>query len=276
MRGVGGTLKGEAATFFRMGENVLSAPRCPRRRLKTMFWSRRFTLSALLLAASAAFAAAAPSARHITVRNMRPGLWDAKGDYVRFFQGPVASLANQVQLEDINRTMGNFFRNCQENLPPSGKPETLLTYAARATISVEKPALISGYITRTEDTGGAHPMTFFEGFTVGLVGARPKALSLADLFDPGEDARAVAAAKVRARLSANPRASFIGDPQSDPTDAALTSAWVLTPSGITFLIEPYAAGPYAAGSFFVKVPYSEFGSRLDPNGPLKPLLNPGE
>jgi hypothetical protein len=237
-----------------------------------MYWTQRGTVFALLLAFATATVAAAVPARRITVRNMRPGVWDAKGYYTRFYDGPVAGLANQTQLETINRTMGNFFRLSQENLPPSGNPAALFTYSAATTVSIEKPNLISGYITRDEYTGGAHPMTYLDGFNIGVVNGRPKVLTLSNLFRSGEDARALSAARVRAKLADNPRASFIGDPQAEPTDAALTSAFVLTPSGVTFLIEPYVAGPYAAGSFFVKVPYSEFGARLDENGPLKPLL----
>jgi hypothetical protein len=233
---------------------------------------RRILFSTLLLALAAAAALAAMPARRITVRNMRPGLWDAKGEYVRFFDSPVASLTNQVQLEYINRTMGNFFRTCQENRPPSGKPENPFAYDAKTTVSIERPGLVTGYITRYENTGGAHPMTYYQGFNVGMVKGRAKDLALGDLFRADEDARNVAAAHIRAKLANDPRAVYLGGADSNPSDAELTSAWVLTPSGVTFLLQPYIAGPYAAGSFFVKVPFAEFGERLDRNGPLKPLL----
>lgn len=231
-------------------------------------------LMSLSLAGVAAPAAPAPdSARRITVRNMRPGLWDAKGEYVRFFDNPAASVANQAQLEYINRTMGDFFRACQENRPASGKPMTPFAYDAKATVSLERPGLITGYFTRYENLGGAHPMTYYHGFNVGLVNGRPKVLALSDLFRPGEDARNVAAAHVRAKLAGDARAVFLNDPDSNPSDADLTASWVLTPSSITFLLQPYIAGPYAAGSFFVKIPFREFGERLNESGPLKPLLN---
>ena len=237
-----------------------------------MRWTSRRWLLVLGLALPAVAAMAALPARRITVRNMRPGLWDAKGEYVRFFESPAAPLANQTQLEYINRTMGNFFRTCQENLPASGKPDNPYAYTARTTVSIEKEHLIAGYITRDEYTGGAHPMVYYQGVNVGMVNGRAKVLSLSDLFRSGENAHNVAAAHIRANLAHNSRAVFINDAQSDPTDAELTSAWVLTPSGVTFLIGPYIAGPYAVGSFFVKIPFTEFGDRLDPNGPLKPLL----
>lgn len=237
--------------------------------------NRRILFSTLLMVLVAASALAATASRRITIRNMRAGLWDAKGDYVRFYDSPAAVLANRVQLEYINRTMGNFFRTAQESRPASGKPPLPFAYDAKTTVSIERTSLITGYITRYENTGGAHPMTYYQGFNIGIVNGRPKDLALSDLFRADEDARNIAAAHIRARLANDARAVFINDTDSNPSDAQLTSSWVLTPSGITFLLQPYIAGPYAAGSFFVKIPFSDFGEKLDANGPLKPLLPAG-
>lgn len=239
-----------------------------------MRWTRAtvpYLMMLIVVVSTSAMAATSP-ARRITVRNMRPGLWDAKGEYVRFFDNQVGVLANQTQLEYINRTMGDFFRACQENRPASSNPAIPFAYDAKTTVSIEKPGLVTGYVTRYENLGGAHPMTYFHGFNIGVVNGKPKVLKLTDLFRAGEDAKNVAAAHVRAKLSGDSRAIFLNDPDSNPSDSELTSSWVLTPSGVTFLLQPYIAGPYAAGSIFVKIPYAEFGDRLNQSGPLKPLL----
>jgi len=136
------------------------------------------------------------------------------------------------------------------------------SYSLEPTVSIARPDLISLYFIEETYTGGAHGMAYFHGRSYGVVDGKAKLLTLQDLFKPGVDGRKLAGERVYAQLQSNPNAAWIDEGWVTATSAELTKEFVITPTALTFLIEPYAVGPYAAGAFFVKVPFEEFGDAL--------------
>ncbi len=213
-----------------------------------------------------------------TERETRAGKWEISARVARFTGTSRTSarwLADRELYGFVKNEMDAFERAAEKETVNPGYPMGMWGYHATTVVSLDRPDLVSAYVETYEFRGGAHGMTTYWGVNVGLVDGKAKVLRLEDLFRKGEPARALAIEAVEERLRANPNATWF-QPGEDPgmrgPDAALIADFVITPSAVTFLIEPYVAGPYAVGSFFVKVPFSAFGDRLDPNGPLKGLL----
>lgn len=201
--------------------------------------------------------------------------WTAAARIARFKDGPVAALADRTLSGLVGSEMRAFLRQARKETPNPGYPMAPWGYGADTVASLARPDLVSAYVETYDFRGGAHGMTTYIGVNVGLVSGQATVLRLEDLFRPGVPARALAVDAVKERLRATPRAAWFQpgvDPAYLPSDADLIKDFVITPSGITFLIEPYVAGPYAVGSFFVKVPFAAFSGKLNPKGPLQDLL----
>jgi hypothetical protein len=206
------------------------------------------------------------------------GLWKAEAHFARFSDGPVAQRADARLSGDIQSALHAFARQARANAGKVGNPDAEWQYLAETTVSLARPDLISAYVTSYWYTGGAHGMTYFDPINFGLVDGQVRPLTLQDLFQPGAGARWRCALAVKSRLVDMPQALWFkpdADPAMKPIDSDLIRQWILTPTAIVFLIEQYIAGPYSSGPIFVKIPYTAFGDKLNPNGPLKPLLDAG-
>lgn len=201
--------------------------------------------------------------------------WEIKARIPKIHDGAVARKADatisavyQAQMVAFERAARTETRNPSYQMPQWAQDTV-------ATVSLAQPDLVTAYIESYEFRGGAHGMTTYRGVNVGMVNGEARELRLEDLFAPGVPARRLMLDAIKESLRANPRAAWFkpdADPSFLPSDDSLVAQWVLTPTGITFLLEQYLAGPYAVGAFFVKIPYSEYEDQLDPNGPLSPLL----
>ncbi len=127
------------------------------------------------------------------------------------------------------------------------------------------------YVETWQYDGGAHPNTFYVAYTFGIVAGTPARVRLQDLCRAGTDCEHLAADLLMARLRQNPDALFIQDGTVKRIPHVVVSRFVITPAGLTFLIQPYEVGPYTSGSFRVKIPFAAFGSALNPAGPLNGL-----
>lgn len=228
----------------------------------------------LLVVAAPAFPV---SVQWETSRSAKAKKWDASARIARFQDGPVAALADTTLSRQTRDAITAFVAQARKETVAPGYPMAPWEYIATTFVSIAQPDFVSAYVTSYAYTGGAHGMTTFTGLNVGRVNGKPKVLTLQDLFRADVSGRAVAVEAVKKSLRANPRALWFepdADPAMRPDDEALVRQFVVTPAGISFLLEPYLAAPYASGTFFVKIPFSEFEGHLDPDGPLKTLLQP--
>lgn len=110
-------------------------------------------------------------------------------------------------------------------------------------------------------TGGAHGMTTSHSLIY-----RPEsgaALTLEDVFLPGTDILALLQPLVREALNAQLGDMALPD-FIEPGTAALDAfrTFTLSAEGVTFLFDPYAVAPYAAGTQQVLVPWSALAPAL--------------
>jgi len=210
----------------------------------------------------------------VSIKQSRPGYWQAAAVYPRFRgKSPLEVLANITLKDAAEKEMQTFVRLAIETLQTLPKPTSVYEYRSTAAVSLARATLVSVYLSTDEYTGGAHGNTFYYAYTFGMAEGATRQLTLQDLFRPGADGRRAASDQVIAALKRNPAALWVQDGTLKEITAGMASRFVVTPTALTFLIQPYEAGPYSSGSFFVKIPFSEFGGTLDPNGPLKDLLH---
>lgn len=207
------------------------------------------------------------------LRRDRPGGWTAQASYPRFGSAsPVARLANRTVAARSRRNMDAFIRYAREH-PENLTPNVPYQHQSAATVTLSRRPLVSLYLVEDEFLGGAHGNQSYEPLSFGLVRGRPRQLRLEDLFRPGERARWLCADRVLAKLRDNPRAEYVRDGSVTSDRLAREELkFVITPTGLLFLFDPYQLGSYAAGMFKVAVPFAEFGDALDGAGPLQPLL----
>jgi len=117
------------------------------------------------------------------------------------------------------------------------------------------------------DTGGAHPNGFFKTFTFDAEGNDVK---LSNLFQPESDylqrISTIALTDVKQQLSErlgkDASASIFAEGLA-PTEENFSN-FVVDSNTLVFLIEPYQAAAYAAGTFEVRIPLTQFADILRP------------
>lgn len=237
--------------------------------------SRLFVLASLIALAAPTLAAQDPS--YHKLRAVRRNRYDIQMVFPQLrSKAPVVRTANwyfrQRTLERW-KSVRRMTRQNLEDTPPEAKPAAVRNYSYwNPFISLQKPDLVSGYFHADYFSGGFHPKTETYPLNVGLVGGKPQLLSIVDICKPGKS-RAVAA-KVFARLRQVPQANWVHAPHQTltPTSPELTKTFVITPTGLLFIFDPYVAGSFASGEIRVKLPYSQLREELNPKGPLKPVL----
>ena len=198
--------------------------------------------------------------------------WSASVVYPRFRGGsPLAALANQTLRREVD-VAEKFGRDAAAQFKSLGRPTAPYYYDSAAAVSLADSSLVSAYFTTENYTGGAHPNHNFVAHTIGIVRSRPAAVTLQDVFRPEVNGPAAVSDMLMTRLRGDPLATFVRDGTVKSIEPAAASVFVVTPSTLAFLLPPYAVAPYVNGSFVVKIPFAEFGGRLDPYGPLRPVL----
>jgi hypothetical protein len=207
------------------------------------------------------------------VQRRRAGYYEARARYARLpGNTPVIRLANAEMARGAHRVLDWFTRALADEVRARPKPENAYSLEREVEVSLVLPNLVSVLATDYHYTGGAHPNTNFAFYSFGLLNGRAKRLAITNFFRPGSNGPKRVGDAVYARLKKNRDAAWIQEGNIKPDDPMLTKPFVLTQTAFTFLFEPYAVGPYAAGMFSVKIPFAEFGEALNANGPLKPVL----
>lgn len=208
----------------------------------------------------------------VQAKNDKAGWWTGVASYPQF-QGTssVEKFANDVLARFATRGLAEFVRSSTEAL--DRKPTKPYAHETKPTVSVARPGLISLWFDRSEQSGSTNPTRTVATFNFAMIGDKPGLLKLQSLFRRGVDARAEVSRRVMPILREK-RAAYVLDGSMTQLSAEQAESFVLTPTAISFLFEPYSAGPAAQGTVLAKVPYTEFGDLLDRSGPLKPFLGP--
>lgn len=188
---------------------------------------------------------------------------------------PQTDLHARLYAEEV-RKLRQFAEGAQGELTEAGAATDRPKYENTVTVTAaaETAKLFSLKRTAFDYSGGAHPNTLSSGVLWDK--ALKRQIGLADLFRRGADLTALDQALCsalntakRARVPAGPSITFDSKPFACPR--AASTAFVLTPgtvpgkaAGLTFLIGPYQAGPYAEGGYEIAVPAAAFRSLLAP------------
>ncbi|GIV03301.1 MAG: hypothetical protein KatS3mg015_2131 [Fimbriimonadales bacterium] len=170
----------------------------------------------------------------------------------------LARLANREAAQMVRSYLPEFLQQAKETVGVVPKDLSLFVEVTPV-VSVAKENLISFYTMTFAYTGGAHPNRWYECRTFGLRNGRAARLKLQDFLPAGADPMEVANRLVIPRLKAM-KASWFVEGTRTSLEPEEVENFVVTPAGITWIFDPYAAGPYVEGEFFVKVPWSEIRS----------------
>jgi len=132
--------------------------------------------------------------------------------------------------------------------------------------------LISLLVTEWSFTGGAHGNTSYAAENYWRQAGRFQPLTLADLFLPEADYAAALARLCIQSLQAQ-GAAWVKAGEIKTFTAEDLQVFNVMPRALLFTFPPYQVGPYAQGTFHVRVPYRQLKEVLDPGGPLKRLLS---
>lgn len=163
----------------------------------------------------------------------------------------------------INDMVAEFKRTANQALTQDEKAR-LTEQKIKYSLNVISRAYNSGSFVSYEldisqDTGGAHPNAFFKTLVFDLKG---NLVDLSDLFsDRGylervaAEAKTQVAAQLAARAGEEATSTIFEEGLAPRADNFAN--WVDDQSTLIFLIPPYQAAAYAAGSFEVKIPTTE-------------------
>lgn len=162
------------------------------------------------------------------------------------------------------KTNGNFDNLTSADIKElgfdQGRKETLqITYRTVSSLHT-----ISYIFTIYQDTLGAHGNTFFRTGTFNTSNGVP--LALADIFSPGatylDTLSSMSRAKLPRIIGQGADMTFIKN-GTEPK-AENFQSFSLDNKELVILFDPYAVGPYSAGSQTLRIPLSELSSILKP------------
>ncbi|MDZ7269148.1 MAG: DUF3298 and DUF4163 domain-containing protein [candidate division KSB1 bacterium] len=144
-------------------------------------------------------------------------------------------------------------------------------YSHDCSIMYYSEDLISLLVTEWSFTGGAHGNTSYAATNYWLHDGRWQTLALADLFLPDADYLAALTRQCRQSLQAQ-GAAWVQQGEMQAFTAEDLQVFNVMPRALLFTFAPYQVGPYAQGTFQVRVPYHQLGGILNPAGPLQRRL----
>jgi hypothetical protein len=203
---------------------------------------------AVTMLAAIALQVPSPSIRFETVNFSRPNFFDASLKFPVFGGSALANFASA----EVRKAQYGVFDSWFKGSGGSKRPRLVNTFETQPTISINRPNLISLYFTTDTFSGGAHGMTTFEPYTFAMVEGKPQRIFSKDIFTGNY--QSVLSVEVLGQLMKDARAAWVDDGSVRELTPDLIDQFVVTPSGVTYLFQPYVMGPYAVGTFQVKVP----------------------
>ncbi|HRQ10846.1 MAG: RsiV family protein [Truepera sp.] len=197
------------------------------------------------------------------------GRLDAGAAWPRFGSRALQVVGNAFEAE-ANGNVGTFISEGRE-----GVDEDNLGWGWTNDAYVDLAGAAGDYVSfllsTTNYTGGAHPNSYYGSRLYELQPGGARLLDLGDLFSKNVDWVEPVTDLITADL-AKQGAAWIEDGSVSVTPEDL-STFALGPTGITFVFDPYAMGPYVQGAFLVTLPYSEVADLAPSDGPIAAFMN---
>jgi hypothetical protein len=206
---------------------------------------------------------------NVTKSKVKKGFWMVSTTCPKFSDvSNVAHLANKGLAEwcayETDQWTGQIVKGMD-------KPEREWYGEYTPKVVLSEPNIVSVEMTEYADLEGAHPNTAQHELSFGMVNGVAKRLVLADLFRSGSNPLPVVSKIVMSSLKAK-QASWV----IEGTIKALTKLegdqFLIKRDRLTFVFSPYEMGSYAEGTYEIDVPFKALAGKLNPSGPLKPLL----
>lgn len=201
--------------------------------------------------------------RIITVTKDR---YDVKGTYPVFLNtAPGWQALNGLLLAQVQAAQQRFLKDTAGT--PLNVPGTKLTQWYNIGVAYAGGDLASLLTMEFADTGGAHPNTVYTSANYQVTENAPQLLGLNDLFTPESGYLNAIFQMVLTDLNRQKKANG-GIPVWDTFSVKDLNVYTLSPVSITFVFSPYVAGPYAEGTYYVVIPYTQLTQYINPKGPL--------
>lgn len=199
-----------------------------------------------------------------TLKAARPKLYDAKVSYL-FFQGssPLVRFTNTAIAKEARSDFNQFVKYAKEGAKETQKfgmtwerDQSMVAVQATTT-------LISVYFQAYDFSGGAHPNHYLMPLNFALIDGKPKRLKLKDLV---KNPKLLMDGPVLIRLNEIKKDS--GAAPESTINPAVYDSFVITPTALTWMFQPYAVGAYTEGEFEIKVPFNELKGFLRVDSPV--------
>ncbi len=172
---------------------------------------------------------------------------------------PLGALANREIAAIVNQFKRDFLQAMEDNRKRKFRMAEPFLLQVRPTISIARADLISLYLEIFWWTGGAHPNTYYRVVNMGMVNGKPRLLKLEDVLAKGASAAEVMERVYRRLEEVKRRRDPSGKPWM-PEGGIPREYWdrfILTPTAIVWVFEPYAVGAYSEGMFQIRLSYDE-------------------
>ena len=200
------------------------------------------------------------SANTEVVKNVSKGKYEVKTSIPTFSKPtPLAKFARQTSMAWALKEHKMFIKEAEKDFPGNKKPSHPYEHDMTYRTSFYSPNLISLYFDQYENRGGPHPNSYYHAMTFGIKNGKPQQLKLKDLFIPNSEYKREVSEAVIAKLRKNPRAIQVQEGEVNELTDEQLERFVVTKSGLTFLINTYEVGPHAVGRFEVKLTFAELG-----------------
>lgn len=191
-------------------------------------------------------------------------LYDAKVSYP-VFQGtsPLIRFANSASAAEARNDFAQFVKYAKEGAKATQKFGMTWERDQSTVVVQATPTLISVYMQAYDFSGGAHPNHYLMPMNFAMVKGKPMRLKLKDLV---ANPKLAMNGPVLMKLNEVKKGRDGGSETSiDPT---VYDSFVITPTSLTWMFQPYAVGAYAEGEFEIKVPFNELKSYLRVDSPV--------
>lgn len=141
------------------------------------------------------------------------------------------------------------------------------SYEAGTEVKWNKPALLSFVVGCYQFEGGAHGIGVTRTYNFGIVGGKPKRLTLGDCLS-GPSAKTEVQTKIIEKAMKTSGTDWIDEGMvTELTSEQLNRFWV-SKAGLVFEFDPYELGSYAAGPFTFTLTWAELKPLLKRGGPV--------
>lgn len=174
---------------------------------------------------------------------------------------PAGRLANRLIRETVFEEQKAFLENEKAMIQTAKQLGEALWLEMHPRVMLARRALISLYFDVSTFGGGAHPNRYFYVVNVGMVGGKPKSLRLADILwenmNPVQvftDHVVPLLNRAKAERGWPPLTQEDVERETDSEILLLCDQFVIAPQEVVWLFEPYSVGPFAEGSYVIRVP----------------------